>query len=153
MLRNIISGQSTQEIYKIDADMHRGTIVTKNLTTKVATKADGVGIETYFVDFDSQPMGYQSDMEISGYTDDMDIVKANTYAVLKKLVSGTWATDQVDATDLAVGDYLVAGKTTGKGTLIKAVATDVSPYKYIGTYDDAGNTLYSFEVVEPHTVA
>lgn len=153
MLRNIINGVSTTEIYKIGADMNRGTIVTKNLTTKVSAKADGIAVETYFVDFDSQPTGYQSDMEISGYTDAMDIVKANTYAVLKKLVSGTWATDQVVSTDLAVGDYLIAGTTTNTGKLIKAVATNVSPYKYIGTYDDNGQTLYAFEVVEPHTVA
>ncbi len=151
MLRNIISGSSTSEIYKVGADMNRGTICTKNFTTKVAGKADGVGVETYFVDFDAVPTGYQSDMEISEYN--MDVVKANTLAVLKKLVSGTWATDQVDSTGLSAGDYLVAGSTTNTGKLIKATSGKVSPYRYVGTYDDTGHTLYAFEVVEPKTIA
>ncbi len=151
MLRNIINGVATSEIYKIGADLNRGTVVTKNYTSKTASKADGVGVETFFVDFDAVPMGYQSDMEISDYS--LDIVKANTLAILKKLVSGTWATDQVDATGLSAGDYLVAGTTTNTGKLIKATTGKVSPYRYVGTYDDAGHTLYAFEVVEPKTIA
>lgn len=153
MFRNVIEGNSTSEIYKIGADMNRGTIVAKNLTTKVAAKADGVGVETYFVDFNSVPTGYQSDMEISEYATSMDVVKANTNVVLKKLISGTWATDQIDNTGLAVGDYLVAGSTTGVGKLIKATTGKISPYKYVGTFDDAGHTLYAFEIVEPKTIA
>ena len=154
MLRNVISGVATSEIYKLGSvDTKRGSIVVKDYTNKVANKADAVAIETYFVDFDYVPTGHQSDLEISEYTDQADVVKASTLAVLKKLVSGTWATDQVVATGLAAGDYLIAGTTTNVGKLIKAVATNVTPYRYVGTYDDAGHTLYAFEVVEPKTVS
>lgn len=154
MLKNIINGTATSEIYKLgNVDMSRGSILIKDYTNKVANKASGVAVETFFLDFNSVPTGHLSDVEISQYDSTMDVVKANTYAVLKKLVSGTWATDQVVATGLVAGDYLIAGTTTNVGLLVKAVATNVSVYKYVGTYDDAGHTLYQFSIVEPHTVA
>jgi len=154
MLRNVIEGENITRIYKVTADTKRGSVVVKNLTTDSADKADGVGLETYLLDFDYQPTGYQSDMEISAYTTEADTVLASTYGILIKPALGTvWATDQIDATGLVEGDYLVAGTTTNVGKFIKAVATKVTPYKYVGTYDDGGHTLYSFEIVEPHTVA
>jgi len=154
MFKSIINGVSTSEIYKIDAvDMKRGAVLTKNYTTKIAAKASGVGKEIYFLDYNSVPTGHQSDMEISGYDTTMDTVKASTYGVVKHLVSGTWATDQVDATGLAAGDYLIAGTTTNVGKLIKAVATNIVTLRYVGIYDDAGHTLYAFEIIPEHTVA
>jgi hypothetical protein len=154
MLKNIINGVSTSEIYKLgNTDMNRGTLLVKDYTNKVANKADAVAVETYFLDFDSQPTGHLSDVEVSQYDSSMDTVKANTYAVLKKLVSGTWATDQVIATDLSAGDYLYGGTDANIGKLVKAVSTNVTPYRYVGTYDDCGHTLFMFEIVEPKTIA
>lgn len=153
MLRNIIEGAHTTEIYEIGSALKRGSVVTKNYTTKVADKASDEGVQIYLVDSDFVPTGYESDLEISEYTDQADIVAANTLAVLIKPSLGSqWATDQVVATGLAAGDYLIAGTVADVGLLIKAVATKVSTYRYVGTYDDAGNTLYQFEVVAPHTV-
>lgn len=154
MLRNIIEGAHTTEIYEIGSELKRGSVVTKNYTTQVADKASGEGVAIYLVNADFAPTGHESDLEISEYTDQADIVAANALAVLVKPAVGShWATDQVVATGLAAGDYLIAGTAGDVGLLIKAVATNVSTYRYVGTYDDAGNTLYQFEVVAPHTVA
>ncbi|ALS22302.1 hypothetical protein [Paenibacillus naphthalenovorans] len=153
MLRNIITGSKVTEIYKVSADLKRGSVVTKNLSTGKAEPADGEGVQIYFLDKDNQPQGHLSDVEISQYDSSLDTVKANELGVLVKPIVGTqWATDQVSGT-FSVGDYAVAGTAANKGKLIKAVATKVSTLKYVGTYDDAGHTLYQFEVVNPFTVA
>ena len=153
MLRNVIAGSKTTEIYKIASDMNRGAIVTKNLTTKVADKASGTAVETYLVDYDSQPTGHLSDVDISGYDPTMDVVKANTFALLIKPAVGTqWASDQVVATGLVAGDYLASGTTADAGKLVKATTGQVSIYKYVGEYKDGNKTLYQFEVVYPKTV-
>jgi hypothetical protein len=92
-------------------------------------------------------------MEISDYTDAADTVKADTLGLLvKPSVGEQYATDQVVAPGLAAGDYAIAGTTTNAGKLIKATTGKVSTLKYVGTYDDAGNTLYAFESVYPKTV-
>ncbi|ATF13684.1 hypothetical protein A616_17350 [Brevibacillus brevis X23] len=154
MLRNVITGSKTTEIYKVGSDVKRGTVVTKNIGTKVADKASDVAVDTYLVDFDSQPMGHLSDVEISAYEDAMDTVKANTYAVLVKPAVGTqWAIDQIVATGLNAGDYLVAGTAGNAGKLVKATAGKISIYKYVGQYIDGTKTLHQFEVVYPVTVA
>jgi hypothetical protein len=154
MLRNVIEGENITRIYKVSTDTHRGSVVVKNLTTESADKADSVGVETYLLDFDFQPTGYQSDMEISAYTDQADIVPAGTLGILIKPAVGTvWATDQIDITGLVKGDYLMAGTTTAVGKFIKATTGKSTVYKYVGAYDDGGHTLQAFEIVEPKTIA
>lgn len=154
MLKNVITGPKVTEIYRVSADVNRGAVVVKNLATGKADPADGVGVEIYFVDKDNQPMGALSDVEISQYDLSLDVVKADELAILVKPALGVqYATDQIDNTGLVSGDYLVAGTATNVGKLVKATTGNVSTLKYIGTFDDAGHTLYRFEVVEPHTVA
>lgn len=154
MLRNVITGSKTTEIYKVGADVYRGAVVTKNYANKIANKASDVAVDTYLVDYDSQPTGHLSDVEVSAYAESMDIVKANTNAVLIKPAVGTqWATDQVVATGLSVGDYLIAGTAANEGKLVKAATGKVSIYKYVGQYMDGTKTLHQFEVVYPVTVA
>lgn len=151
MLRNVITGPKVVEVYKVASDMPRGTIVTKNLQTKVADKAStgSTPVETYIVDYDSQPTGCMSDVEISAYDPSMDTVKAGSQAILITPVAGTqWATDQVVATGLTEGDYLVADA----GKLVKATTGQTSIYRYVGEYLDGDKTLQQFEVVHPHTV-
>lgn len=149
MIRNVITGPKTVEIYKVATEMKRGTIVTKNLSTQVADKATDT-IETYLVDYDSQPTGCLSDVEVSAYDPKMDTIAANSLAVLIKPAVGThWATDEVVATGLASGDYLVPNA----GKLVKATTGKTSIYKYVGEYQDGDKTLYQFEVVTPHTLA
>ncbi len=152
MLRNIIEGHSTEEIFTVSADMKRGTAVVKNLSTSKADKADSTA-DIYFLDFNYVPTGYQSDLEISDYDATADTVKANTKGILKRLVSGVWATDQIDVTGTSAGDYLIAGATDNVGLLVKATVGQISKFKYLGTFDDAGHTLHQFEVVEPKTIA
>lgn len=154
MLRNIIEGSSVNEIYTNGAtSVVRGSVMVKDYANAVANKADGVGVEIYFADYDFVPTGHQSDMEISDYDAIADTISVSENLVLKKIVSGTWATDQVDAAGLTEGDYLIAGTTTNVGKLVKAVSTNVTTLRYVGTYDDAGRTLYAFEIVPQHTVA
>lgn len=153
MLRNIINGIATSEIYKAGAEVVRGVVVVKDYSAKTVGKADSVGVEVFFVDKDHAPTGAFSDTEVSDYTTEAETVAANELCIVKQLTSGTWATDQVDATGLTAGDYLIAGATTNVGKLVKAVSTNVSTMKYVGTVDDGGNTLYAFEIVPQHTVA
>lgn len=153
MLRNILGENYSSEIYVIGEQVKRGGLVTKDLTNKKAMLADGVAVETYIVDYNFVPSGADSDLEISNYTDQADIILANQRALVKKYrVGSQFATDQVDGT-FAVGDYAVAGTTTKKGLFVKAVSTKVSTFKWVGTYDDCGHTLQVFEVVEPKTIA
>lgn len=152
MLRNLIGKSHTTEIFKIADSVKRGAVVTKDYATKTAKKASGTGVELFFVDYDFQPTGIYSDMEISNYTDMADVLQANSSGILIKPQQGeTWATDQCD-TNFTAGDYAIAGTTTKVGTLVKAVTGNVSVLRYVGTYDDAGHTLQAFEVVESHTV-
>ncbi|GMX64394.1 hypothetical protein Elgi_36630 [Paenibacillus elgii] len=149
MIRNVITGPKTVEIYKVGQELNRGSVVTKNLTTGKAEPADGEGVQIYFLDKDNQPMGYLSDVEISNYDPTMDVVKADTLGILVKPVVGThWAVDQISGT-FAKGDYAVGSK----GKLVKAATGKTSILKYIDVYDDGGKTLYQFEVVHPYTVA
>lgn len=149
MIRNVITGPKTVELYKVGQELNRGSVVTKNLTTGKAEPADGEGVQIYFLDKDNQPMGCLSDVEISNYDPKMDVVKADTLGILVKPAVGThWAVDQVDGT-FAVGDYAIASK----GKLVKATSGKVSILKYVGVYDDGGKTLQQFEVVYPYTVS
>jgi hypothetical protein len=155
MLRNLIGAKHTTEIFKIGStDVKRGAIVVKDYTNKVANKASATGVEIFFVDYNFVPSGYQSDMEISAYTDQADIVKAGTNAVLIKPQLGeTWALDQVVTTGLAAGDYAIAGSSGNVGKLVKATTGNVATLRYVGEYKDGDQTLYAFEVVEPKTIA
>ncbi|RNB59532.1 hypothetical protein EDM57_05160 [Brevibacillus gelatini] len=149
MLRNIITGSKVVEIYKVGSDLPRGSVVAKNLTTKVADKATTGSAETYLLDFDAQPTGCMSDVEISAYDSTMDTVKAGSLAILiTPAVGSQWASDQVTATGLTAGDYLVADD----GKLVKATTGQTSTYRYIGEYMDGNVKLHQFEVVFPHTV-
>jgi len=153
MLKNVIQGHSVNEVYQAGEALTRGMVVVKNFTTNKADKADNVSENIYFADKNFQPTGYQSDMEISEYTTEAQAIGADERFILKRLMSGTWATDLIDTTGLVGGDYLKAGTAANEGKLIKAVLGDVCTLRYVGTYDDAGNALHSFEVVPAHTVA
>lgn len=150
MFRNIIQGSATQEIYPAGENLIKGQVVVKNLATKKAEKADGIGEGLYFVDKDYVPTGAEAGTEVSDYASEAQEVKANEMCILKHLVSGTWGTDQVEATGLAEGDYLVAKD----GKLAKAASGKVSTLRYVGSIMDPGkNKIYAVEVVPVHTVA
>lgn len=149
MLRTVIGQESISEIYKVSDELKRGSLVVKNDAAKVATKADGVGVDIFVLDYDAQPTGCLSDSEISQYDATSDTVPANTLALLKKYPVGAQiATDQVTGT-FADGDYGVATN----GLFSPATAGDSSVFKYAGTYVDGSKTLSLFRVVEPVTVA
>lgn len=149
MLRNIIGSPVVTEIYKLDADVKRGTLVTKNTATKIASKANGVGVQVYVVDFDAQTVGALADVDVSAYTTDMDTVKANTYAVLNTYhVGAQFATDQVSGA-FVDGDYAIADTA---GLFVAAGTGDVSKFKFVGDYLDGDKVLKQFEVVDPKTV-
>lgn len=147
MLRNIIHGQSTVEIYKANVDLVKGMVVTKDYTNQYAVKASASGVEIFFADKDYQPTGALSDVEISDYTTEAQAIAANDMFVMRQPVSGIWATDQVVPTGFVAGDYAIAGTGGNTGLLVKAVGGNTSKYRYVGTYDDAGHTLYMFEVL------
>ncbi|WP_299831237.1 hypothetical protein [uncultured Metabacillus sp.] len=153
MLREVIGTSSISEIYKIGVEAKRGILVVKNESTKVAAKADAEGVDVWFLDADNQPTGHLADVEVSQYDPEMDTVKENEYALLKKYpVGASIATDQVSGT-FTVGGYAIAGTGVDAGLLVPAVATNVSTLKYVGEYQDGDKTLQRFEFVNPHTVA
>lgn len=153
MLRNVIANPSITEIYKLGTeDVRRGSLVTKNLTTKVASKASDNGVDVHIVDFDAQPTGALADVEISAYDSSMDTVKANTFALLLTYPIGAhFATDQVSGS-FAVGDYAVAGTGANAGLFVKAATGKVSKFKFVGDYLDGNKVLKQFQVVDPKTV-
>jgi len=145
----------TTEIYKLGAnDLRRGTVVAKNLTTATADKASVKGTEVYLLDFDFQPTGAMADVDVSAYSDQADLVKAGTYAILVKYNVGCqFAVDQVDTTvAIVAGDYLIAGTGATAGKFIKAVTGNITPYKFNNVYLDGAKTLYQIEVVEAKTI-
>lgn len=149
MLRNVIGSPSVTEIYKVDADVKRGTLVTKNTATGIASKANAVGVQVYVVDFDAQTTGALSDVDVSAYDVDMDTVKANTFAVLNTYpVGAQFATDQVSGA-FVDGNYAIADDA---GLFVAAVTGNVSKFKFVGNYIDGDKTLKQFEVVDPHNV-
>jgi|GEM_PF-5215967 len=149
MLRNVIGKETISEIYKVSDAAKRGSLFVKNDATKVASKADGVGVDVFVLDFDAQPTGHLSDSEISQYDETFDTVPANTLALLKKYPVGAQiAVDQVDGT-FTDGQYAVAAN----GLFSPAVTGEVSTFKYAGTYTDGSKPLALFRVVEPTTVA
>lgn len=153
MLRNIIESSKVVEVYKVADEVKRGALVTKNTATKVAAKADSVGVDVFIVDADNQPQGYLADVEISAYDATMDTVVANANAILTAYpVGAQFATDQVSGT-FANGDYAIAGTGATAGLFVPAVSTNVSKFKFVGEYLDGDKTLQQFEVVDPHTVA
>ncbi len=150
MLRNIIGSENVTEIFKVSADVKRGAVVEKDLAAGVANKADAEGVDIWVVDADNQPTGHLSDVEISAY--ELDDVKANSFAVLKKYpVGASFATDQVSGS-FVNGSYAIAGTGATAGLLVPAVATNVSILKFVGEYQDGDKTLQRFEVVLPKTV-
>lgn len=152
MIRNVIGNPYVTEIYKLDTDVKRGGVVTKNLATKVASKASDNGVDVHIVDFDAQTTGALSDVDVSAYDVDMDTVKANTNAVLLSYPIGAqFATDQVNGA-FAVGDYAVAGTSATAGLFIKAVTGKVSKFKFVGDYLDGDRVLKQFQIVDPKTV-
>ena len=156
MLRNILDfGNYTTEIYKLGAnDLKRGTVVAKDLATATADKASVKGTDVYLLDFDFQPTGALADVDVSAYSDEADIVKKGTYAILVKYNLGCqFAIDQVDTTvAIVAGDMLMAGTGATAGKLVKAVATNVTSLRYNGIYLDGSKTLYIVEIVEAKTV-
>lgn len=149
MLRNVIESSKVTEIYKIGEEVKRGALVVKNNATGVAAKADGEGVQVHVVDFDAQPEGHLAEFEVSAYTDEMDVVKANSLAILvTHAVGGQFATDQVSG-DFADGDYAIASA----GKFAPATAGQISKFKFVGDYLDGDKVLKQFQVVDPHTVA
>jgi hypothetical protein len=152
MLRNVIGNPSVTEIYKIDSDLKRGALVTKNNATGLASKASDVGVDVHIVDFDAQTVGALSDIDVSAYASEMDVVKANTLAVLLTFPVGSHiATDQVSGT-FTVGDYAVAGTAANAGLFVKATTGKVSKFKFVGDYLDGNVTLKQFQIVDPKTI-
>lgn len=152
MLRNVIESSKVVEIFKVADEVKRGALVTKNTATGVASKADGVGVQVYVVDYDAQPTGDLSDVEVSAYSAEMDTVKANSLAILTSYpVGAQFATDQVSGT-FTSGTYAKAGTGATAGLFVPAVLGNVSKFKYVGEYIDGVKTLHVFEVVDPHTV-
>ena len=154
MLKSVIGTSDVNEIYEVTADIYRGSLVTKNLSTGKAVAASDAGVDVWIVDADNQPTGHLSDVEISQYDATLDIVGAGKRAVLKKYPIGAqFAVDQIVTTGFVAGDYGIAGTTTNVGKFVKATTGKVSVFKYLGTFDDSGHTLHKFEVVNPVTVA
>ncbi|MED3562257.1 hypothetical protein [Bacillus xiapuensis] len=152
MLRNVIGSPVVTEIYKLDADVKRGALVTKNTATGIASKASDVGVQVYVVDYDAQTVGALSDVAVSAYDVDMDTVKANARAVLLTYpVGAQFATDQINGA-FAAGDYAVAGTAGNAGLLVKATTGKVSKFKFVGDYLDGDKVLKQFEVCDPKTV-
>lgn len=148
MFKNVIAGNSTSEIFVAGEALVRGMAVVKDYAVPDANKADAVGIGVFFADKDYVPTGVYSDVELTESSTEANAIAVGERFIAKKLMSGVWATDQIDMTGVVAGDSLKAGA----GLLVKAVATDVCNMKYVGTYDFAGNTLHSFEIVDMHTV-
>lgn len=152
MLRNIIGNPVVTEIYKLSEDTNRGSLVTKNTATGIASKASDAGVDVHIVDFDAQTVGALSDLDVSAYAAEMDTVKANTLAVLLTYpVGAQFATDQINGA-FANGDYAVAGTAGNAGLLVKATTGKVSKFKFVGDYVDGDKILKQFQVVDPKTV-
>jgi hypothetical protein len=153
MLRNVIGSPTVVEIFKLSDEVKRGALVTKNHATKTAAKASGVGLDVFVVDFDAQPTGHLSDVEVSAYDATQDTIPANTLGLLLNYpVGAAFATDQVSGA-LAVGDYVVAGTAGTAGLFVKATTGKVSKFKFVGDYQDGNKTLKQFESINPVTVA
>lgn len=153
MLRSVIEASKTVEIFRVADQLKRGSLVTKNLATGVASKANGEGVQLYVVDYDAQPTGHLADVEISAYDDLMDVIPANSLAILTTYAKGgNFATDQVSGT-FVKGDYAVSGTGANAGLFVKATAGKVSKFRFVGDYLDGDKVLKQFEVIEPHTVA
>ncbi|RYI30604.1 hypothetical protein EVU96_09315 [Bacillus infantis] len=149
MLRNVIESPKVVEIYTVSEDVKRGQLVSKNLATKTAGKANDEGVQVHIVDFDAQTSGDLSDVYVSQYDASMDTVKANSQAVLVTYgVGGQFATDQTTGT-FTDGKYAVAAD----GLFSPAAAGKVSKFKYVGEYLDGDKVLKQFQVVDPVTVA
>ncbi|GFN32593.1 hypothetical protein [Paenibacillus xylaniclasticus] len=154
MIKQVIGTSSINEIYEVTAAIKRGALVTKNLSTGKAVAASDTGVDVWIVDADNQPTGHLSDVEISQYDESLDTISAGSRAVLKKYPVGAQiASDQVVTTGLTAGDYAVAGTSGNAGKFVKATTGKTSIFKYLGTYDDAGHTLYNFEIVNPVTLS
>lgn len=149
MLRNVIESSKVVEIYTVSEEVKRGQLVVKNNVTKTAAKANDNGVQVYIVDFDAQTTGALSDVDVSQYDPSMDVIKANTQAILVTLaVGGQFATDQVSGT-FTDGKYAIATN----GLFTPAAVGKVSKFKYVGEYLDGDKVLKQFEVVDPVTVA
>lgn len=153
MFRELM-GQFESHVIKVGEAMERGMVVTKDYANNQIMKADNVTEQLFIVDYDYQPEGAYSDTEVSDYSTEANTLVANQYALAKKpMLSAVFATDKVITTSLVANtSYVKAGTTVNEGKFVVAVATDVVTYRYLGTYNDNGNTLYKFEVVEQHTV-
>ncbi len=149
MLRTVIGKENITEIYKVSEQLKRGSLVIKDLATKTAHAADGNDLNVFLLDFDAQPTGHLSDSEISQYSEEADVVKANTLAVLKKYPVGAQiATDQTEG-DFAAGDIAVAKE----GKFIKAADGATGTFRFVGDYLDGNQKLKQFEVIVPPVVA
>lgn len=151
MLRNLIGNNGTAEIYVVKDAVKRGMIVTKDVATKKAVLANGEASDIYLVDWDYQPEGAFSDVDVSDYSEGADNHKADERATLHPMIIGeVWGLDQIkkDVTFVA-GDYLM----TENGLAVKAETGKISVMRYVEPYDDAGHKLQAFEIVMPHTVA
>lgn len=131
------------------ADMTRGMVVTKDVATNKVALASA-SVDVYFVDKEPDYTGiYAMGGEFSDYTSDFESIKQDDFVVVEKPMPGEiYATDAITATGLAAGDAL---KVTA-GKFAKAAASDVTMFKYGGTYSDAGHTLHIVHVTEAFTV-
>lgn len=133
-------------VYKADTDMTVGmgvVIDEENGVVKFPSAAASANI--FVVDKERAADGAANALtQFSDYYEDFmtikkgELVKLHAYARPDR-----FATDQVDAEALAEAEYMAVG-TDGKWTASK----DATQYKYIGTYKDAGHTLYEISLVE-----
>lgn len=147
MLRRLqtIDGKNIDVMCKAGADLVRGMVVQKDLEAGTAIlPADQTGL--YFVDKDNQPiglMGYEGDL--SEYDERLENIKTGEHVQLEKMFSGErYATDQIVAEGLAVGDKLDAG---ADGKLTAAAVDSVSNLIYGGAYNDNGHVLGIVQVL------
>lgn len=150
-----LRGEFESYVIKAGEDMVRGMVVTEDYANGQLMKADNVTEDLYIVNKDYQPTGAYSDVEVSDYTKEANAIANGTPAleVIPQL-GAEFLTDQVVPTGLTANtSYVKAGTGEDEGKFVVAVATNISVYRYLGTDTDAGQTMYKFKRVEPHTVA
>jgi hypothetical protein len=147
MLRELqtILNKNTDTMNKASVAMETGMGVIKDLSAKtVGFPASATATAIYFVDKLRIPTGSDTAyVNFSDYYDKFNTIAKDEFVILHTPLAGErYATDQVTATDLTVGDYLAVG-TDG----IFAESATATKFIYGGEFDDAGTTLYIIQVV------
>lgn len=149
MLRNLqtIPHKNADAMFKAASEVTRGRLVQKNHVTKTAilpTSQEGL----YFINKDNYPIGIMSvEGELSDYDPRLEKIQAGESVVLETPLHGErYGVSEYVPDGLVEGDHLeveIAGANQGK--LKKS--TDVTKFKYCGTFNDNGHTLAVIEVL------